>query len=201
MSSIAHQVPIDWEDPQELHELLDSLREQRAIDVERIRYAYFVAEQAHSGQTRGSGEPYITHPLAVARILADLRVDDDTIVAALLHDVIEDCPGITRERIGRDFGEDVLNIVEGVTKLKFRAPEGANAVQRSRAETTRAAETLRKMLLAMANDFRVIVLKLADRLHNMMTLEGLPKEKRTRIANETLDVYAPLAARLAADKT
>lgn len=197
MAIIAHEIPHDWEEPQELLELLASVRELRPkADFNRIRYAYYLAEQAHSGQMRGSGEPYITHPLAVAGILVELRVDDDSIVAALLHDVLEDCHDVSREKIEREFGQDVLNIVEGVTKLKFKAPDGATPIQRSRAETSRAAETLRKMLLAMANDFRVIIIKLADRLHNMMTLDGLPPEKRTRIANETLDVYAPLAARL-----
>lgn len=197
MAVLAHDIPHDWEEPQELNEFLEELREFRPdVNLNRLRFAYYFAEQAHTGQVRASGEPYVTHPLAVARILAELRVDEDSLVAALLHDVIEDCPGVTRDRIAKDFGPDVLAIVEGVTKLKFRAPEGATPVQRSRAETSRAAETLRKMLLAMANDFRVIVLKLADRLHNMETLDGLPPEKRTRIANETIDVYAPLAARL-----
>jgi GTP pyrophosphokinase len=190
-------IPDDWEEPQELTELLDILREQRpSTNSNLIRRAYFVAEQAHSGQVRGSGEPYITHPLAVAQILTELRVDDDSIIAALLHDVLEDCPEIGTDAIEKDFGSDVRAIVEGVTKLEFKAASGSSAIQKSRAETSRAAETLRKMLLAMASDFRVIIIKLADRLHNMITLEGLPPEKRTRISNETIDVYAPLAARL-----
>lgn len=197
MVAIAPEIPHEWEEPEGLHDLLEAVREQRpGADVKKIRYAYYVAEQAHSGQTRGSGEPYITHPLAVAQILVELRVDDDCLCAALLHDVIEDCPSVTKEGLQKAFGEDVLAIVEGVTKLKFKAPDGATATQKRATETTRAAETLRKMLLAMANDFRVIIIKLGDRLHNMMTLDGLPPDKRTRIANETLDVYAPLAARL-----
>src|SRR4051794_38628420 len=118
-------------------------------------------------------------------------MDDDTIAAALLHDVIEDCHFITPDEITKAFGEDVFHLVEGVTKLKFTAVAELTARQRAAAETARAAESLRKMLLAMAKDFRVMVIKLADRLHNMQTLESLPPEKRTRIANETLDVYAP----------
>lgn len=179
-----------------MHELLVSIREARATaNIKRIRFAYYVAEQAHKGQVRSTGDPYITHPLEVARLLVDLRVDDETIVAAMLHDVVEDT-SVSTKMIDAQFGPTVAALVEGVTKLKFKSPDGATALQKSRAETTRAAETLRKMLLAMAKDFRVIIIKLADRLHNMMTLEGLPPEKRTRISNETLDVYAPLAARL-----
>ncbi|MBI5707972.1 MAG: bifunctional (p)ppGpp synthetase/guanosine-3',5'-bis(diphosphate) 3'-pyrophosphohydrolase [Armatimonadetes bacterium] len=177
-------------------DLLDQIREQHPeIDVAKVRYAYYMAEQAHAGQTRDSGEPYITHPLAVARILAELEMDEDTIVAALLHDVIEDTE-TSRESISKQFGSDVLALIEGVTKLKFQNLLEGSDVQRARAESTRAAENLRKMLLAMAKDFRVIIIKLADRLHNMQTLDALPPVKRTRIANETLDIYAPLAARL-----
>lgn len=197
MSKRAYEIPHEWEEPLELTELLQLLRERGGkVNPKRIRFAYYLAEQAHAGQIRSSGEPYVTHPLAVARLLADLTLDEDSICAALLHDVIEDSNVVTRARLEEEFGEEVLAIVEGVTKLKFKAPAGATAIQRSRAETTRAAETLRKMLVAMANDFRVIIIKLADRLHNMMTLDALPPEKRTRIAGETLDVYAPLAARL-----
>jgi GTP diphosphokinase / guanosine-3',5'-bis(diphosphate) 3'-diphosphatase len=193
----AYQISHDWEEPEALHDLLQSIRDQRPdADLRKIRYAYYLAEKAHAGQTRDSGEPYVTHPLAVAGILADLRMDDDTLVAALLHDVIEDSPAISPEEIVRSFGEDVLHLVEGVTKLKFTAVAELTARQRAAAETARAAESLRKMLLAMAKDFRVMVIKLADRLHNMQTLDSLPPEKRSRIANETLDVYAPLAARL-----
>ncbi|MCE9559315.1 MAG: bifunctional (p)ppGpp synthetase/guanosine-3',5'-bis(diphosphate) 3'-pyrophosphohydrolase [Armatimonadetes bacterium] len=189
MYEIAHS----WEDPEGLHHLLGKIREQRSdSDLKKIRFAYFTAEKAHSGQTRGSGEPYITHPLAVADILVDLSMDDDSIVAALLHDVLEDCPDYTPEFIAETFGDDVLTLVDGVTKLKFPHTEASSRIT----ESVKAAETLRKMLLAMAKDIRVMVIKLADRLHNMMTLDGLPPHKRTRIANETLDIYAPLAARL-----
>lgn len=197
MSAPSFDIIHEWEEPQELHELLEAVRERRQdADLQRIRYAFYIAEQAHAGQLRGSGEPYITHPLAVARILADLHVDDDTMVAALLHDVLEDTTLYSREAIAELFGEEVVELVEGVTKLKFKIPREASARQKAVAETTRAAESLRKMLLAMAKDFRVVIIKLADRLHNMQTLDGLAPDKRTRIANETLDVYAPLAARL-----
>ena len=197
MSAPAYEITHQWEEPQELHDLLQTIRDERPdANLKRIRYAYFLAEQAHSGQTRRSGEPYVVHPLAVARILVDLHMDDDTIVAAILHDVLEDSPIVSAETISKTFGTDVLALVEGVTKLKFKVPMEATPRQRAVAETTRAAESLRKMLLAMAKDFRVIIIKLADRLHNMQTLDALPPDKRTRIANETLDVYAPLAARL-----
>jgi GTP pyrophosphokinase len=195
--SSSFELPHDFEEPEELHELLEAVREQRPdAAIDKIRYAYYVAEKAHEGQTRSSGEAYIHHPLAVAQILVELQLDDDTIVASLLHDVLEDCDTHNAEDVERIFGSDVLHMVEGVTKLRFK-PQGAlTDRQRAAAETTRTAETLRKMLLAMASDFRVMVIKLADRLHNMQTLDSLPPEKRIRIANETMDVYAPLAARL-----
>ncbi len=192
------EIPHHWEEPHDLHEMLEAIREARPdANVRKVRYAYYLAEEAHKGQTRDSGLPYIVHPLTVARTLADLRMDDDSIVAALLHDVLEDCSTLTADDIKNAFGEDVLHLVEGVTKLTF-APQGADMTdrQRARAETTRAAETLRKMLLAMAKDFRVMVIKLADRLHNMQTIDAVSPARRARIANETLDVYAPLAARL-----
>ncbi len=196
MSAVAYEISHQWEEPTELVALLEKVRDnQPEANIRKIRYAYYLAEKSHSGQVRNSGEPYITHPLAVTSILVDLKMDDDTLVAALLHDVVEDC-GVVGEAIEEKFGADVRNLVEGVTKLKFKAPQDASAKQRAAVETTRAAESLRKMLLAMANDFRVIIIKLADRLHNMQTLEGLSAEKRTRIARETLDVFAPLAARL-----
>lgn len=197
MTDAAYEISHHWEEPQELHQLLQKVREYNPeADLRKIRYAYYSAERAHSGQVRSSGEPYITHPLAVADILADLRMDDDTIVASLLHDVLEDTTCFDAEAIEKSFGADVLTLVEGVTKLRFKSPDDSTAKQRAAVETARAAESLRKMLLAMAADFRVIIIKLADRLHNMQTLGSLAPEKRTRIANETLDVYAPLAARL-----
>ncbi len=154
--------------------------------VARVRQAYIVGAQAHEGQTRKSGEPYITHPVAVAGILADLRLDAEAIVAAILHDTIEDTP-LKRADIERDFGREVADLVDGVTKLdkvQFRSRQEANA------------ESFRKMLLAMARDLRVILIKLADRLHNMRTLAAMADEARRRIATETLEIYAPIAQRL-----
>lgn len=192
-----YEIAHTWEEPEDLHHLLDEVREQRSYaNLRKIRYAYFIAEEAHRGQARMSGEPYITHPLAVAQILVELRMDDDTICAGLLHDTVEDCDAMRAERIGELFGPDVQGLVEGVTKLRFKDMPGTTPRQRAAAESSRAAESLRKMLLAMARDIRVMVIKLADRLHNMRTLDGMPPDKRTRIANETLDIYAPLAARL-----
>lgn len=192
----APEMTHDWEEPEGLHSLLETIRDQRpTANINKLRYAYFLAEKAHAGQHRDSGEPYIEHPLAVAAILADLRMDDDTIIASLLHDVIEDSE-LAPDLIKQHFGDEVLELVEGVTKLKFKPTSGLTERQLASAETTRAAESLRKMLLAMAKDFRVMVIKLADRLHNMQTLDALDPSRRSRIANETLDIYAPLAARL-----
>lgn len=154
--------------------------------VEAIRRAYFFAEQAHQGQIRRSGEPYITHPLAVAHVLAMMHMDNETIMAGLLHDVIEDTP-VSREALAAEFGEEVALLVDGVSKLAQAAFETRRHAQ---------AENLRKMLLAMSRDIRVIIVKLADRLHNMRTLGHLQADKRRRIAHETLDIYAPIAQRL-----
>ena len=163
--------------------LKDYLDDQR---VNQVRRAYYYAEQAHDGQFRRSGEPYVTHPLAVANILADLRLDHQSLMAALLHDVIEDT-GIPKEALTEQFGESVSELVDGVSKL-------TQIEFRSRAEAQ--AENFQKMTLAMARDIRVILVKLADRLHNMRTLGPLAYEKRQRIATETLDIYAPIANRL-----
>jgi GTP pyrophosphokinase len=193
----AYEISHDWEEPEELHGLLEAVRERRPeANIRKIRFAYFQAETAHKGQSRTSGEAYIHHPLAVARILVDLNMDEDVVCAALLHDVLEDTQALSALDIERDFGKDVLAMVEGVTKLTFKHQGELNARQQRAAETARTAESLRKMLLAMAEDFRVMVIKLADRLHNMQTLDCLSSEKKARIASETLDVYAPLAARL-----
>lgn len=154
--------------------------------VESIRRAYHFAEQCHEGQTRRSGERYITHPLAVAHVLAMMHMDYECIMAGLLHDVIEDTEMSKRDVIA-EFGEPVAELVEGVTKLAQAAFETRQHAQ---------AENLRKMLLAMSRDIRVIIVKLADRLHNMRTLGHLRPEKRRRIANETLEIYAPIAQRL-----
>lgn len=196
MPSEKYELPGDWEDPEDFHQFVARLREIRPkANIKQIRFAYYIAEKEHAGQVRQSGEPYIMHPLAVSGILADLQMDDDTIIAALLHDVVEDGE-ISLEEIAGYFGKDVADLIDGVTKLKLQQQENLTSRQKKAAETTRTAETLRKMLLAMANDYRVMVIKLADRLHNMQTLDHVPSEKQLRIASETLDVYAPLAARL-----
>lgn len=153
---------------------------------DKIRLAYHFGAKAHLGQTRKSGEPYITHPIAVAAILAEIHLDVDSITAAILHDTIEDT-NTARQDIATLFGEDVANLVEGVTKLgklEFSNPQEAQA------------ENFRKMVMAMARDLRVILIKLADRLHNMRTLGSMRPDKRRRIAKETLEIYAPIAARL-----
>ncbi|MGH8998963.1 MAG: RelA/SpoT family protein [Acidimicrobiia bacterium] len=155
-------------------------------DTSRIHAAYDVARSAHRDQVRRSGEPYISHPLSVARILAGLGLDDVTIAAALLHDAVEDTE-VTLDDIARDFGLDVAAIVDGVTKL--------DRLQFDTKEAQQAA-TLRKMLVAMAKDIRVLLIKLADRLHNMRTIAAFPDAKQRRIAQETADIYAPLAHRL-----
>ena len=155
------------------------------MDTERIERAYNVAAAAHAGQTRASGEPYVTHPLATSKILADLYMDEDTIVAGLLHDVPEDT-NVTIDDVRAQFGEDVSNLVDGVTKLS-QLRYGKDQVE---------AESLRKMFLAMAEDIRVVLIKLADRLHNMRTLGALKREKQIKIARETMEIFAPLANRL-----
>lgn len=155
-------------------------------DLDKVRAAYAFAQKAHKNQFRVSGEPYIVHPLGVAKILAELQMDLDTIIASFLHDVLEDTD-ITYDDLESRFGKDVVELVDGVTKLSkiaFRSSE------------ERQVENLRKMFLAMAKDMRVILIKLADRLHNMRTLDYLPEKKQKRIAKETLEIYAPLAHRL-----
>ncbi|MHB8405382.1 MAG: bifunctional GTP diphosphokinase/guanosine-3',5'-bis pyrophosphate 3'-pyrophosphohydrolase [Gammaproteobacteria bacterium] len=167
--------------------LLTKLRSYLAqAQVDEVYQAYKFGAQAHEGQRRVSGEPYISHPVAVAAILADLHMDHHTIEAALLHDVIEDTPTLKEELITR-FGQEVAQLVDGVSKLtqiKFQNREQAQA------------ENFRKMVLAMVDDIRVILVKLADRLHNMRTLGAMPPPKRRRIASETLEIYAPIAHRL-----
>lgn len=157
-----------------------------AEQVGQVMHAYEFAAKAHEGQQRHSGEPYISHPVAVATLLAELKLDAQTLMAALLHDVIEDT-GVPKEHIASLFGEEVAELVDGVSKLD-------KIEFRSRAEAQ--AESFRKMLLAMVGDMRVILVKLADRTHNMRTLWIMPPEKRRRIARETLEIYAPIANRL-----
>src|SRR5438270_3816774 len=155
-------------------------------DVAQLAEAYRFSEAAHSGQTRQSGEPYISHPLAVAEILADWHLDGQTLMAALLHDVTEDTK-VTKDEISDTFGKPVAELVDGVSKLDKIEFTSAEHVQ---------AENFRKMLLAMARDVRVILTKPADRLHNLRTPGAVPPAKRQRIARETMEIYAPIANRL-----
>ncbi len=155
-------------------------------DLDRIREAYAMAEEAHRGQTRMSGEPYIQHPLAVAEIVAKMQLDVVTVMAALLHDVVEDT-NVTLEDVRARFGDTLADLVDGLTKLKRI---------KFRSEEERQNENYRKMFVAMANDIRVIIIKLADRLHNMRTLKFQPEENQRRIAHETLEIYCPIAHRL-----
>ena len=189
-------------------------------DAELLRRAYNYAAARHEGQSRRSGEPYITHPVAVTTILTELEMDDATLAAGLLHDVVEDC-GVSRDQLAAEFGEEIADLVDGVTKLKladFEArsesepgarvdalpaaePSGADAAEalarkKRHGETTKSAANLRKILLAMAKDLRVMVIKLADRLHNMRTLGAMPEHRQKRVAQETLQIFAPLAHRL-----
>ena len=159
-------------------------------DVELIRKAWEFCVQHHKGQMRASGEPYIIHPLEVAEVLAEMKMDSTAIAAGLLHDAVEDTPA-TSEQIEADFGDQVAHIVEGVTKI--------DKIQFANRED-RQAENVRKMLLAMVTDVRVVLIKLADRLHNMRTLQHLQPDRREAIARETLDIYAPLAHRLGMGK-
>ncbi|HLI44006.1 MAG TPA: bifunctional (p)ppGpp synthetase/guanosine-3',5'-bis(diphosphate) 3'-pyrophosphohydrolase [Acidimicrobiales bacterium] len=171
----------------QLEPLLAILAEQRpGEDLSLVRRAYSLAARAHQGQRRASGEPYLTHPVAVATIVAELGLDTTSAAAALLHDAVEDTR-VDLEQIEREFGAEVAAIVDGVTKLD-RLRFGSKEAQQ--------AATMRKMLVAMARDWRVLVIKLADRLHNMRTLDALPEWKRRRVAEETRDIYAPLAHRL-----
>src|SRR5437773_7287194 len=155
-------------------------------DAELVRRAYAYAAEAHAGQKRVSGEPYITHPAAVAMLIAELCMEAATVAATLLHDVPEDTAR-TVEDIRLEFGDEIGRLVEGVTKLGRLQGQSRDAHQ---------AENIRKMFLAMADDLRVVIIKLCDRLHNMRTLAPLPPEKQKRIARQTMDIYAPLAHRL-----
>ncbi len=169
-----------------LMDIQDLLKKNGISDLEKLHKAYIYAAGKHRGQLRKSGEPYLSHPLNVAYILAEMKMDMDTIIAGLLHDTLEDTDA-TYEEIVEMFGEDVAFLVDGVSKIgkiKFKSTE------------EKQAENFRKMLVSMSKDVRVIVIKLADRLHNMRTIDHLPEEKRKRIAKETLEIYAPLAHRL-----
>ena len=162
-----------------------------AADIKRVREAYRFADEAHLGQFRASGEPYITHPIAVAGLCAEWKLDVQAIMAALMHDAMEDC-GIAKAELIERFGAPTADLVDGLTKLdklRFSTREESQA------------ESFRKMLLAMARDVRVILIKLADRLHNMRTMEAMTPAKRVRIAGETLEIYAPIAHRLGLNQT
>jgi GTP diphosphokinase / guanosine-3',5'-bis(diphosphate) 3'-diphosphatase len=162
-----------------------------SAEIRRVREAYRYADEAHLGQFRASGEPYITHPIAVAGLCAEWKLDAQAIMAALMHDAMEDC-GITKSELIERFGAPVADLVDGLTKL--------DKLQFSTREESQA-ESFRKMLLAMTRDVRVILIKLADRLHNMRTMDAMAPAKRTRIARETLDIYAPIAHRLGLNQT
>lgn len=183
----------DFTSPSVLYEeLISSVRKYHpSTDISMIEKAYRIARDAHEGQVRKSGEPYIIHPLCVGIILADLELDKETIVAGLLHDVVEDTV-MTTEEITREFGAEVALLVDGVTKL--------GQLNYSADKVEVQAENLRKMFLAMAKDIRVILIKLADRLHNMRTLKYMPPHKQKEKARETMDIYAPIAQRLGISK-
>ena len=189
----AVKAPGDYEDPDRLFELLIArIRKYHpSTDVSMIEKAYQLAKEAHGDQCRKSGEPYIIHPLWVSIILADLEMDKETITAGLLHDVVEDTR-YTEEEIKKEFGEEVALLVDGVTKL------GRLSYSSDKLELQ--AENLRKMFLAMAKDIRVIIIKLADRLHNMRTLQYMTPAKQKEKARETMDIYAPIAQRLGISK-
>jgi GTP pyrophosphokinase len=208
-------------DPDSIEQLISKARAYHPdADEGLLRRAYACAEARHEGQTRRSGEPYITHPLAVATILTELEMDDATLAAGLLHDVIEDC-GVSRDDLAGEFGDEIADLVDGVTKLKLAdfearsesepgarvdappaaeppAPEAPDALARKKrhGEVGKSAANLRKILLAMAKDLRVMVIKLADRLHNMRTLGAMPEHRQKKVAQETLQIFAPLAHRL-----
>jgi len=185
--------PLDFTSPENLYEgLIKSIKKYHPSDeISTVEKAYRIASNAHKEQKRKSGEPYIIHPLCVAIILADLEMDKETIIAGLLHDVVEDTV-MTSEEIAAEFGEEVAVLVDGVTKL--------TQISWSMDKLEIQAENLRKMFLAMARDIRVIIIKLADRLHNMRTLQYMSPEKQKEIARETMDIYAPIAHRLGISK-
>jgi GTP diphosphokinase / guanosine-3',5'-bis(diphosphate) 3'-diphosphatase len=191
MATLRQQIATNVLTVTRFRELMKKLRESRPNDdLELVKKAYEFSQKHHAGQTRASGEPYLVHPLEVATVLADMKMDSVSIAAGLLHDSVEDT-SVTSVEIRQEFGEQVAHIVEGVTKISkidFSSTEEAQA------------ENLRKMMLAMVDDIRVIMIKLADRLHNMRTLEHLPPDRQQKIARETLDIYAPIAHRLGMGK-
>ena len=191
MATLREQIATNVLTVTRFRELMKKLRENRpSDDLGLVKKAYEFSQKHHSGQHRASGEPYLVHPLEVANVLADMKMDSVSIAAGLLHDSVEDT-SVTTVEIRQEFGEQVAHIVEGVTKISkidFSSNEEAQA------------ENLRKMMLAIVDDIRVVLIKLADRLHNMRTLEHLDPERREKIARETLDIYAPIAHRLGMGK-
>ena len=187
------EAPADFTSPEELYqELIRSIRKYHpSDDISMVEKAYEIAYNAHKEQKRKSGEPYIIHPLCVAIILADLELDKETIVAGILHDVVEDTV-MTDKELAEVFGDEVALLVDGVTKL--------TQISWSTDKVEIQAENLRKMFLAMAKDIRVILIKLADRLHNMRTLQYMTPAKQKEKARETMDIYAPIADRLGISK-
>ena len=191
MGTLRQQLATNMLSVTRFRELMRKLRENRPNDdLDLVKKAYDFSQKHHAGQTRASGQPYLVHPLEVALVLADMKMDPVAIAAGLLHDSVEDT-SVTIVDIRKEFGEQVAHIVEGVTKISkidFTSKE------------EQQAENLRKMMLAMVDDIRVVLIKLADRLHNMRTLEHLPPERQQKIARETLDIYAPIAHRLGMGK-
>jgi GTP diphosphokinase / guanosine-3',5'-bis(diphosphate) 3'-diphosphatase len=191
MATLREQIATTALTVTKFRELLRTMRENRpSDDLELVRKAYEFSQRIHTGQTRASGEPYLVHPLSVARVLAEMKMDPVAVAAGLLHDSVEDTT-VTTVDIRQEFGEQVAHIVEGVTKI-----DQIDFATREEQQ----AENLRKMMLAMIDDIRVVLIKLADRLHNMRTLEHLPPERQQKIAKETLEIYAPIAHRLGMGK-
>src|SRR6202790_5901177 len=191
MATLREQIATTALTVTKFRELLRTMRANRPTDdLELVRKAYEFSQKNHAGQSRASGGPYLVHPLGVAQVLAEMKMDPVAIAAGLLHDSVEDT-SVTIVDIRKEFGEQVAHIVEGVTKISqidFATRE------------EQQAENLRKMMLAMVDDIRVVLIKLADRLHNMRTLEHLPPERQQKIARETLEIYAPIAHRLGMGK-
>ena len=191
MATLREQIATTALTVTKFRELLRTMRANRpGDDLELVRKAYEFSQKHHAGQSRASGEPYLVHPLGVAQVLAEMKMDAVAIAAGLLHDSVEDT-SVTIVDIRKEFGEQVAHIVEGVTKISqidFATRE------------EQQAENLRKMMLAMVDDIRVVLIKLADRLHNMRTLEHLPPDRQQKIAKETLEIYGPIAHRLGMGK-
>jgi len=191
MATLREQIATNMLTVTKFRELLRRMRDNRPNDdLELVRKAYEFSQKHHSGQQRASGEPYLVHPLEVALVLSEMKMDSVAVAAGLLHDSVEDT-SVTIVDIRKEFGEQVAHLVEGVTKISkidFSSQE------------EQQAENLRKMMLAMVDDIRVVLIKLADRLHNMRTLEHLPAGRQQKIARETLDIYGPIAHRLGMGK-